>query len=149
MSYHVIYDLCYNVIAGFSFVPLNMHPEFTLWVHFVFGDVMRKVSFPFYKSAAWRACRDAYMKTVCGLCEICLANGILRPADIVHHKVHLDDRSAKDPEIALNFANLQAVCIDCHNTLHFGKKQKRRYKITEVGVEILDDAPLSPEKNHG
>lgn len=104
--------------------------------------MMRSVSFPFYLSRAWKNCRAAYLKKVNGLCEICQSKGLIRPADIVHHKIHLDDQTAKDPEIALNFDNLQAVCIDCHNALHFRKASPKRYKITDNGVEILADAPL-------
>ena len=103
---------------------------------------MRSVSFPFYRSAAWKACRAAYLHKVNGLCEICLEKGLIRSADIVHHKIVLDDEKAKNPEIALNFEHLQAVCIDCHNALHFRKSKPKRYRVTENGVEISDDAPL-------
>lgn len=104
---------------------------------------MRSVSFPFYKTKAWKECRAAYLHEVNGICEICMQKGIIRPADIVHHKIVLDDEKARDPEIALNFANLQAVCIDCHNALHFrSKSQPKRYRITDNGMEILPDPPL-------
>lgn len=102
---------------------------------------MRSVSFPFYQTAAWKSCRTAYLHKVSGLCEVCAAAGIVKPADIVHHKIHLDDVSARDPEIALNFKNLQAVCRDCHNTLHFRKAQPKRYKVDEGGACIIQDSP--------
>lgn len=108
---------------------------------------MRSVSFPFYTSAAWKACRTAYLHKVSGLCEVCAASGIVKPADIVHHKIHLDDVSALDPEIALNFDNLQAVCRDCHNAIHFRKAQPKRYRVGEDGVCIIQNSPLMPQKN--
>lgn len=43
----------------------------------------------FYKSRAWRECRDAYAASVGGLCELCLARGLHTAGVIVHHKVHL------------------------------------------------------------
>ena len=89
---------------------------------------MRSVSFPFYKSKAWKECRAAYMHSVSGLCEECMKQGIVKAADIVHHKITLDDEKARDPEIALNFENLQAVCIDCHNRLHGSKALPKRYR---------------------
>lgn len=103
---------------------------------------MRSVSFPFYKTKAWKECRAAYMKKVSGLCEICMQKGIIKPADIVHHKIELDDEKARDPEIALNFDNLQAVCIDCHNALHFRKASQKRWKIVNGSLVIQDEAPL-------
>lgn len=94
---------------------------------------MRSVSFPFYKSKAWKKCRASYMELINGLCERCLEHGIIKPAVIVHHKITLDDETARDPEIALNFENLQAVCIECHNELHYRKAAPKRYKIDECG----------------
>lgn len=103
---------------------------------------MRSVSFPFYKTRAWKKCRAAYLRKVGGLCEKCMERGIIKPADIVHHKIVLDDENARDPEIALNFENLQAVCIECHNALHYGKSKPKRYKIVDGTVVIGEDAPL-------
>ena len=73
------------------------------------------------------------MESVNGLCERCLEKGIVKSADIVHHIIELDDEKARDPEIALNWDNLQAVCLECHNAIHFGTKTERRYIITDDG----------------
>lgn len=43
---------------------------------------MRSVSFPFYKTRAWKECRDAYLRKVGGLCELCMDRGIIKPADM-------------------------------------------------------------------
>ena len=42
---------------------------------------------PFYSSRAWRDCRDAYARSVGGLCERCRAKGLITPGTEVHHKV--------------------------------------------------------------
>ena len=47
------------------------------------------------------------------ICERCG-----RPAVICHHKKWLDGSNVKDPETALSFDNLEALCIECHNTEH-------------------------------
>lgn len=89
----------------------------------------------FYSTEAWQQCRNAYMKSVSGLCERCLQRGILEPAVIVHHKVHLDEDKAADPNIALNFDNLEALCRGCHADAHpeiYGK-QRHRYQADELG----------------
>lgn len=67
----------------------------------------------FYKSAAWLHCRAAYIEHVHGLCERCR-----RPGYIVHHKKYLTPENINDPDITLNFDNLEYLCLDCHNAEH-------------------------------
>ena len=94
----------------------------------------------FYKTAAWVSCRKAYLASVGGLCERCLAKGLIVPAEIIHHKIHLNENNINDPSVSLNFDNLEAVCRSCHGELH-GKR--KRYTIAADGrVEGRPDAPL-------
>lgn len=96
---------------------------------FLFGVMDKAAHDKFYKSKAWQACRAAYMQNVGGLCERCLAKGLIVPAEIVHHKQYLDENTVKMPEIALNHDNLEALCFKCHNSEHFGTvKTGKRYK---------------------
>ena len=98
----------------------------------------REFAKAFYKSAAWRDCREAYSNRVGGLCERCLRKGIYRPGVIVHHKVYLTEDNIRDPEVALNFDNLELLCIDCHNEEH--EKVRLRYKVDEFGrIQAWDD----------
>ncbi len=83
-----------------------------------------------YKSKAWQSCREAYSKSVGGLCEECLEKGIYEPGVIVHHKVKLTPDNIDNPEITLNWNNLQLLCRDCHAKMH-GKR--KRYKVDEMG----------------
>ena len=85
----------------------------------------------FYKSKTWQACRDNYLKSVGGLCEKCKAKGLIVPAIIVHHKIHLNANNIDDPSITLNPVNLQAVCRKCHEEEH-PKGTPKRY---EVGAD--------------
>ena len=78
------------------------------------GDV-KEWAKPFYKSKAWRDCRDAYFIFRHGLCERCG-----RPGKIVHHKVYLTPQNINDPNVSLNWENLELVCQDCHNLEHHG-----------------------------
>ena len=84
----------------------------------------------FYKTAAWVSCRDAYAKSKGGLCERCLSRGIYRSGVIVHHKIHLTPDTIKDPNVSLNWNNLQLLCRDCHAIVH---KPSRRYKVDAFG----------------
>ena len=78
------------------------------------------------------------MKSVNHLCERCLANGILKPAEIVHHKTELTPENINNPSVTLDHDNLQAVCRDCHAAIHMGPR-RRRYKIFPDGsVEVKE-----------
>ena len=94
----------------------------------------------FYASSAWINTRRSYVKSVGGLCERCYANGIIRPADVVHHKTPLDNNNIHDPSIALSWNNLEALCNDCHALVHSNKlseREQRRYNIDSHGKVIL------------
>ena len=92
---------------------------------------MKEFAKDLYSSKAWQHTRDAYKRSVGGLCEVCWEKGIIKPGEIVHHKIHLTPENIKDPEIALSFDNLQLVCRDCHAQIH--DRRKRRYKVDEMG----------------
>ena len=64
----------------------------------------------FYTTRAWRKCRESVIKQNGGLCQLCLAKGLIEPAVHVHHK------------IALNKANLIALCEACHQEQHRMKR---------------------------
>lgn len=84
----------------------------------------------FYKTTAWKSCREAYASSVGGLCEKCYAAGRIVPGEIVHHKVHLTSANINCPEITLNHDNLQLLCRDCHAKEH---KSVKRFKVDELG----------------
>lgn len=89
----------------------------------------------FYKTKTWQKCRDNYFKSVGGLCEKCKAKGLIVPAEIIHHKIHLNAENITDESITLNPANLEALCRQCHGEEH--GKRVRRYTIAENGaVEV-------------
>ena len=96
---------------------------------------MKDFAQSFYKSKRWQSTRRAYLASVGGLCERCLKKGLYRPAVIVHHKVYIAPENINNPEITLNWANLEAVCRECHEDEHKGSN--RRYTVNEDGtVEI-------------
>ena len=58
------------------------------------------------------------------LCELCQAEGFVRSAIDVHHKVPVE--SARTPQemeqLCFNPSNLQALCISCHADIHRNAK---------------------------
>ena len=97
----------------------------------------------FYSSNAWRRTRNAYRKSVGGLCELCLTRGIIRAADVVHHKTPLTADNINNPAITSGFDNLEALCADCHRERHpeeharaaeiMRKRFGKRWKVDEAG----------------
>ena len=91
----------------------------------------KEFSFPFYKSKAWEHCRKSYSKSVGGLCENCLAKGIVKAGRIVHHIVPLTPQNISNPAITLGWDNLKLLCMDCHAEVH--NRQNIGYKFDEDG----------------
>ena len=92
----------------------------------------------FYKSQAWMRCARGYRRSVGDLCERCKKRGLIVPAEEVHHKIKLTPDNINRPEIALNWANLIALCKDCHLKAH--RKQKR-WTVDDDGTVTLRDPP--------
>ena len=93
---------------------------------------MREFAQEFYSSKAWKDCRRAYRKSQGGLCERCRAKGLIVPAEIVHHKIHITPENITHPEIVLSWENLECVCRQCHAELH-GGQSARRFTVDEFG----------------
>lgn len=74
----------------------------------------------FYKSKEWRRVSAAYMASKFYICERCG-----KPAQICHHKTWLNGSNVSDPNVALSFDNLEALCLECHNAEH-----GRRHNVT-------------------
>ena len=92
---------------------------------------MKPYAEEFYKSQAWKSCRQAYMSMAAGLCEDCLKEGRYTAAEIIHHRVPITEENISDPSITLDFNNLKAVCRVCHAKAHGGRQ--RRYIVDEMG----------------
>lgn len=98
----------------------------------------RSIENSFYQSTTWQNVRGAFIQ-VHPLCELCLLEGKYTPAEIVHHKKPLTVKNFKDPNLSLNPSNLQSVCRDCHNKIHFKQNSKRRYEALPTGEIIAID----------
>ena len=92
----------------------------------------------FYKSQKWMDCARAYRRSVGGLCERCRQQGLITPAEEVHHKIKLTPDNIGKPEITLSWSNLIALCKDCHMKEH--RKQKR-WTVDEDGNVTPRTAP--------
>lgn len=96
-----------------------------------------------YNSKEWEVVRqtalmrDNYLCTKCG-----------RPAEEVHHIVHLSPKNITDTNVTLNIDNLISLCKDCHFEEHRGEhakgrasKEQQEYMFDENGY-IIKVAPV-------
>lgn len=84
------------------------------------GDSSTRFAREFYRSWSWIKCARAYKADRGGLCERCLAKGLITPGEEVHHKIHLTPENINNPKISLNFDNLELLCKNCHIEEHRG-----------------------------
>lgn len=89
-------------------------------------DLHEQFANGFYSSIGWRKCREAFKRSKGGLCERCMARGLITPGTEVHHKVWLTPENLDDPEITLNWANLELLCKQCHTDEHMRAMRGRR-----------------------
>ena len=73
----------------------------------------------FYRSREWQMARELVLARSRGLCERCMEDGRLTPADVVHH--------------------LMALCDECHTAVHrelgIGAMNSRREEKPRVGFD--------------
>ena len=102
-------------------------------------DMAKEFAQGFYKSKAWQRCRAAYVASVGGLCERCLRDGIVTAGEIVHHKIRVTPDTINDPQVLLDWGNLELLCRECHHKVHDGEihkpadRTKRRFSVGEDG----------------
>lgn len=68
----------------------------------------------FYNSKSWLALRKQKFNDANGLCEKCLAKGIVKIGVEVHHKIPIEKNWSK----RLDYDNLILLCKECHNYSH-------------------------------
>ena len=92
----------------------------------------------FYVSWAWRKCRKAFAKSKGNLCERCLARGIIEAGSKehpleAHHKIPLTAENINDPNITLNWNNMELLCKPCHDKEREQKQGAKRWTVSPDG----------------
>ena len=59
-----------------------------------------------------------------------------QPGYIVHHKIHLTPANIGDPEVSLNWDNLEYVCKECHDAEHLPGSKPPLCEFDEEGVPV-------------
>ena len=97
----------------------------------------RAFSVAFYNSPEWQRVRQAALMRDRFLCVKCG-----RPAEEVHHKIHLTPNNIGDPRITMDLENLESLCRDCHFEEHKGQHGQGR-----KAQEREDDYPYEFDAN--
>ena len=92
----------------------------------------REFAISFYNSKEWKKCREAYKQSVYGLCERCGS-----PGGEVHHKIYLTPENINDPNITLNWDNLELLCASCHS-----KEHNEKYGPLQEGLMFDENGDL-------
>jgi 5-methylcytosine-specific restriction endonuclease McrA len=88
----------------------------------------------FYCSVPWRRLRAAFLAAH-PLCADCRRQGRVTAASEVHHVKERRDH----PDLALDWANLEALCRPCHN----GRRARPRDPSTPVDVSAPKGGHIS------
>lgn len=86
----------------------------------------------FYASGVWVDCARAYRRAH-PWCERCLKKHEISASEEVHHKIELTAENINDPDVALNWDNLEALCGKCHRQEHGKKRGGRRWSVDAAG----------------
>jgi 5-methylcytosine-specific restriction endonuclease McrA len=105
---------------------------------------MKEYAKKFYKSKRWQNCRNSYFKKCGGLCERCLKKGQIVPGEIVHHKTYITENNINNPNITLNFDNLELLCRECHKEEH--KEDKKKSKLAML-LDSMENEKKNEEQN--
>lgn len=92
----------------------------------------------FYKSEAWRSLRRALIQERGTVCPVCHRDYMADTSKLIaHHIQELTPETVTDASVALNPANVELICFDCHNKAH------KRYGQGTHHVYLVYGAPCS------
>lgn len=97
----------------------------------------------FYKSKQWQTCRHDFLSSKHWLCERCAREGTESPATVAHHKIYLTRSNINDPDISMNWNNLEALCREHHYQEHHRRASSI---LTESGYFFDANGQLVPDK---
>lgn len=83
----------------------------------------RRTSVKTYDTTRWKRVRSDFLYKN-PLCEECLKIGIIKAAELVHHRIPIKNGGAE-----YDYSNLEAICHECHNRIH---RQMEKEKVEEI-----------------
>lgn len=101
------------------------------------NDMAQAFSKSFYNSKEWKAVRKSILMRDSFLCRYCK-----KPAEEVHHIIHLTPENIGNPKITMGADNLISLCGNCHKSIH-AREQAEHCELLE---EITFDSNGMPVK---
>lgn len=89
-----------------------------------------------YNNTAWRKLRNSYLK-LHPLCENCLKEGKVVPAEDVHHKRSPFQKGEINWTLLMEVENLQSLCKECHGKEHAREQGHVSPEDVIAGLEAL------------
>ena len=89
-----------------------------------------------YNNTAWRKLRNSYLK-LHPLCENCLKEGKVVPAEDVHHKRSPFQKGEINWTLLMEVENLQSLCKECHGKEHAKEQGHVSPEDVIAGLEAL------------
>ncbi len=89
-----------------------------------------------YNNTAWRKLRNSYLK-LHPLCENCLKEGKVVPAEDVHHKRSPFQKGEINWTLLMEPENLQSLCKECHGKEHAKEQGHVSPEDVIAGLEAL------------
>lgn len=99
-------------------------------------EAWRKKQRDFYVSIVWIDCSKAYRKAH-PFCERCAKKHVVRPSEEVHHVIELSAENINNPQITLNWDNLEALCGECHRSIKKGTEDRRWRANADGSIEFV------------
>lgn len=103
----------------------------------------REFAKSFYHSKQWAETRDYCLKRDKYLCVRCG-----KPAEEVHHIVHLSPKNIGDVNVTMNPDNLICLCRDCHFEIHEEDKRAGTQKYNASHKSDCNDDLIFDENGY-
>lgn len=97
-----------------------------------------------YNNTEWRKLRDTYIKEH-PLCEDCLNEGKVVPAEDVHHIRSPFQNGECNKALLLDYNNLMALCKQCHNKRHNPNQAPKIQDVLRQLADLLDENKTDKE----
>lgn len=83
------------------------------------GDSYNRERRRIYNTTRWRRLR-ALKQAAAPLCELCLQQGRITPAEDIHHRTSFMTAPTRQQreQLAYDWQNLMSLCKQCHQKLH-------------------------------
>ena len=104
----------------------------------------RELRHKYYNAPEWKKLRETYIKEH-PLCEDCLNEGKVVPAEDIHHIRSPFQNGECNKALLLDYNNLMALCKQCHNKRHNPNQAPKIQDVLRQLADLLDENKTDKE----